>query len=113
MASDLTFVEFVLDQISGAGQVSFKKMFGEYAIYCDSKVVALVCENQLFVKPTIGVHAMIPDVAQASPYPSAKAHFLIGEQLDDRQLIASIIRLTASELPMPNPKKTRSKKATK
>ncbi|MCC3506339.1 MAG: TfoX/Sxy family protein [Microcoleus sp. PH2017_19_SFW_U_A] len=52
MSSDLSFVEYILDQINQAGQVSFKKMFGEYAIYCDEKVVALVCDNQLFIKPT-------------------------------------------------------------
>jgi TfoX/Sxy family transcriptional regulator of competence genes len=45
MASDLNFVEYVRDQINGAGEVSFKKMFGEYAIYYDNKVVALVCDN--------------------------------------------------------------------
>jgi len=50
MASDLSFVEYVRDQISRAGDVSFRKMFGEYAIYCDSKVVALVCHNQFFTK---------------------------------------------------------------
>jgi DNA transformation protein and related proteins len=54
MASDLNFVEYVRDRINEAGEVSFKKMFGEYAIYYDNKVVALVCDNQLFVKPTVG-----------------------------------------------------------
>jgi DNA transformation protein and related proteins len=54
MSSDLSFVEYILDQINQAGQVSFKKMFGKYAIYCDEKVVALVCDNQLFIKPTDG-----------------------------------------------------------
>jgi DNA transformation protein and related proteins len=49
MASDAKFVEYVCDRIDGAGQISFRKMFGEYAIYCDAKVVALVCDNQLFV----------------------------------------------------------------
>ena len=27
-------------------------MLGEYVIYCNNKVVALVCDNKLFVKPT-------------------------------------------------------------
>ena len=113
MASDLTFVEYVRDQITGAGQVSFRKMFGEYAIYCDGKVVALVCDNQLFVKPTIGGRAKMGEVVEASPYPGAKPHFLIGEQIDDQEFIASIIQLTASELPTPIPKKSKSKKGTK
>lgn len=50
MASDLAFVEYVCDQVGNVGNLSFKKMFGEYAIYLENKVVALVCDNQLFVK---------------------------------------------------------------
>ena len=47
MASDKSFVDFVVDQIENAGQITYKKMFGEYAVYCNGKVVALVCDNQL------------------------------------------------------------------
>lgn len=111
MASDLNFVEYVRDQINGAGQVSFKKMFGEYAIYCDEKVVALVCDNQLFIKPTAGGRSIIGSVVEASPYQGAKPHFLISEQLDDQHWMSNIIRLTASEIPAPKPKKAKSKKA--
>jgi DNA transformation protein and related proteins len=111
MSSDLSFVEYILDQINQAGQISFKKMFGEYAIYCNEKVVALVCDNQLFVKPTDGGRSMMDSVVEAPPYPGAKPHLLIGEQLDDREWISNLIRLTASELPAPKPKKSKLKKA--
>ena len=69
MASDQSFVEYVCDQISEAGDVSYKYMFGEYAIYCEGKVVALVCDNQLFVKPTEGGRGALGDVVEAPPYP--------------------------------------------
>jgi DNA transformation protein and related proteins len=108
MASDLNFVEYVRDQINGAGEVSFKKMFGEYAIYYDNKVVALVCDNQLFVKPTVGGRSLIEQVVEAPPYPGAKPYFLIGEQLDDREWMSNLIQLTASELPVPKPKKAKA-----
>ena len=42
MATDQEFVDFLADQMEGAGDISFKKMFGEYALYCDGKVVATV-----------------------------------------------------------------------
>lgn len=111
MASDLSFVEYVRDQTNGAGQVSFKKMFGEYAIYYDEKVVALVCDNQLFIKPTAGGRSVIGSVVEAPPYPGAKPHFLIGEHLDDHQWMSNLIQLTASEVPAPKPKKSKPKKA--
>ena len=50
MATDLDFVKFVSDQINDSCDVSYRKMFGEYALYSKGKVVALVCDNQLFVK---------------------------------------------------------------
>ena len=52
MASQPGTVDFILEQASGAGAVSARKMFGEYTLYCDGKVVALVCDDMLFVKPT-------------------------------------------------------------
>ena len=111
MASDLSFVEYVCDQISEAGDVSYNYMFGEYAIYCEGKVVALVCDNQLFVKPTEGGRGALGDVVEAPPYPGAKPCFLIGELLEDRSVMSEVIKITARELPAPRPKKSKPKKA--
>ena len=79
MASDKSFVEFIVDQIEDAGLITYKKMFGEYAIYCDDKVVALICDNRLFVKPTEGGRAFIGNVVEAPAYPGAKLSFIITE----------------------------------
>jgi hypothetical protein len=70
MASDLGFVEYVCDQMRDAGRVRFRKMFGEFAVYCDDKVVALVCDDQLFVKPTPGGRVRIPPKANTLSAPS-------------------------------------------
>ncbi len=110
MATDQEFVDFLADQMEGAGDISFKKMFGEYALYCDGKVVALVCDNQLFVKPTPGGRAHIGDPVEAPPYPGAKPHFLIEDAFEDREWIAALIRLTARELPPPKPKAKKPKR---
>ena len=40
MASDKSFVDFIVDQIGNAGVITSRMMFGEYAVYCDGKVVA-------------------------------------------------------------------------
>jgi TfoX/Sxy family transcriptional regulator of competence genes len=110
MASDQSFVEFVVDQMGSAGGITYKKMFGEYAIYCDGKVVALVCGNQLFVKPTEGGRAYIGDGVEAAPYPGAKLHFLMEDSLDDREWISGLIKVTAKELVIPDKKRKKNKK---
>ncbi len=111
MASDLEFVEFVVDQVKGAGVIAYRKMFGEYVLYCEGKVVALICDNQLFVKPTEAGKSFIGDVVEAPPYPGAKPSFLIGEQLEDKDWMSNLVRLTEKELPKPKPKKRPKKKS--
>ena len=98
-------MEFLADQMEGAGAISFKKMFGEYALYCDGKVVALVCDNRLFVKPTPGGRAHVGEPVEAPPYPWAKQYFLIEDAFEDREWISALIRITARELPVAKPKR--------
>ena len=105
MASDKSFVEFIVDQIENAGPITYKKMFGEYALYCNGKVVALVCDNRLFVKPTAGGKAFIGNVNEAPPYTGAKLSFLIDDRIEDREWISKLIRITYKELPEPKAKK--------
>ncbi len=111
MASDREFVEYVCDQLGGAGRIAYRKMFGEAAVYCEGKVVALVCDNQLFVKPTPGGRAIIGRVVEGLPYPGAKPWFLIEDRLDDREFLARLIRVTHAELPLPKPKKPKARKS--
>ena len=107
MASDLNFVEYVCDQLQDAGEPSFRKMFGEYAIYLRGRVVALVCDDRLFVKQTPGGRSFIGDPVEAPPYPGAKPCFLIEDRLDDRAWLSELIAMTA-ELPEPKPKRRRA-----
>jgi TfoX/Sxy family transcriptional regulator of competence genes len=109
MASDPGFVEYVCDQMSEAGRITYRKMFGEFAIYCDGKLVALVCDDQLFVKPTPGGRALIGEPNEAPPYPGAKPSFLVEERLDDREWLAGLVEVTARELPAPRSKRAKPK----
>lgn len=95
MSSTISFVEYVCGQMESAGRIGFRKMFGEYAIYCDGTVVALVCDNTLFVKPTIAGREFAHDSIEAPPYPRAKNHLVIVDGLDDREWLSELIRITA------------------
>jgi DNA transformation protein len=111
MSSKQNTVDFILEQIKDAGIIEAKKMFGEYAIYCDKKVVALVCDDQLFVKPTKAGYAFIPNYIEGVPYPGAKPYlFISGELWDESEWLTELIRITASELPTPKKKQPRPKK---
>mgnify|MGYP000116605394 CR=1 FL=1 len=101
MSSKQSTVDYILEQIANAGKVYTKKMFGEYALYCDDKVVALICDDQLFVKPTNAGKAFITQYIEGQPYPGAKPYLLIsGEMWDDSEWLTKLIQVTASEVPL-------------
>jgi TfoX/Sxy family transcriptional regulator of competence genes len=110
MASEQKFVDYILDQTDTGGQVTYKKMFGEYGLYFGDKLFALVCDNKLFIKPTLSGRQFIDNVVEASPYPGAKPSFLISEKLDDRDWLKKLVAITVKELPEPKPKQKKQKK---
>jgi len=109
MSSDIDFVEYVVGQIQEAGVVRYRKMFGDYAVYADEKVVALICDNQVFVKPTDAGKAYIGEAEMVPAYEGGKPWFLISDKVDDEEWLTELVRLTASVLPLPKPKKKKMK----
>lgn len=107
MASDQSFVDFIVRQIQNAGTITAKKMFGEYGIYANDKIFGLICDNKLFIKPTEEGRAFIGHPVEQAPYPGAKPSFLIEEKTDDAQWLSQLVRITLKALPEPKPKKKR------
>jgi TfoX/Sxy family transcriptional regulator of competence genes len=104
MASSLDFVEYVCGQISSAGNIAYRKMFGEYAVYCNGKVVGLICDNQFFVKKTVAREMLLDSGEEAPPYPGAKPYLVI-DCLEDKEFLTEFISKTCDALPLPKPKK--------
>ncbi len=112
MSSKQSTVDFIVDQVSTAGAVSAKKMFGEYGLFCDGKMVALVCDDKLYVKPTPLGREFVGACAEEPPYPGAKPCLLIaGEHWDDREWLSQLVKISASQLPAPKAKVSRKKAA--
>lgn len=109
MGSNQKYVDFVLDQIENVGEITAKKMFGEYGLYLDETLFGLVCDNQLFIKPTKSGREFIGDVTEASPYPGAKPNFLIEDKIDDRAWLSELVRISVKELPVSKSKRKKNK----
>lgn len=106
MASRIEFVEFVVDQLREAGTITYRKMFGEYGIYCNGKIFALICDDQLFLKITEAGQKICPELTEQPPYEGAKNYFLI-EDVEDRKTLTRLVTATCQELPEPKPKMSR------
>jgi len=105
MASNQNYVDFVIEQIKNAGEITAKKMFGEYGIYADGKLFGLICDNKLFIKPTTSGREYIGNVVEAPPYEGAKPSFLIEEKIEDSNWLSELVRISLKELPTPKQKK--------
>ena len=104
MSTDQDFVEYIQSQSGLHHLLSFKKMFGEYALYLHERVIAFACDNQLYLKPTAQARALLGKVSEHPPYPGAKPYFRIDEQMEDRELLRAALEATARALPLPKPK---------
>src|SRR5271156_4921906 len=105
MTTDRKTVDYIVDQLAAAGIVNARPMFREYGLYCDGKMIAIIGDEQLFIKPTDGGRALARGAVEASPYPGAKPHLLIdADRWDDRDWLTGLARTTAAELLPPKPK---------
>ena len=96
MATSQSTVDFLLDQLTGQGMFSVRKMFGEYCLYLAGAPVGLVCDDQLFLRDDPTLRALIGEVTLGEPYPGAKPHICItADQWDDRQALGLWVRAAA------------------
>jgi TfoX/Sxy family transcriptional regulator of competence genes len=106
VVNDQAFIDYVIDQVDR--DVTYRHMFGGTTLYLNGKVVGLICDNQLFVKPTPSGRAYIGDVVEAPAYEGAKNSFLIEDQVDDAEWLTGLFTVTEEDLPAPKPKNKRS-----
>ena len=108
MASRIEFVEYVAEQCGGAGEITYKKMFGEYGLYCDGKFFGCVSDDEFFVKITDKVKERFSDLPEKPPYDGARNSFCV-ENVDDRDFLTELVTETCAALPEPKPKKSKRK----
>ena len=113
MASDLKTVAFIADLVGLGARLTYKRMFGEYALYLDTKVVAFVCDNKLFLKPTEAGRKLLGSPTEAPAYPGSKDYFLLEEELEDPERLRQVLEVTQAALPLPKPKLRQQAKAPK
>lgn len=110
MSTSPDTIIYLSDQLTGLGsRIRSRKMFGEYALYCDERVVALICDDQVFVKITdSGKSFMGSNYQEGAPYPGAKPCILIGgDIIENSQAFCELIDLTAKSLPAMKPKNSK------
>ena len=100
MPSDKEYLEFILEQLSGLSDVSYRAMMGEYIIYYRGKVIGGIYDNRFLVKPTDSAKTLLPDAESELPYQGAKSMLLAADP-DDRDRLVKLLKAMYDELPEP------------
>lgn len=113
MATPKSTMDFLLDILSDSKQVSARKMFGEYCLYYAGRPVGLVCDEQLYLKPSDAGKRLMKTADEGAPFPGARPHLRIGpDDWDDRSWMNALVRATFDSLPPPKPAKAEPAKGT-
>ena len=104
MASDKEYLDFILEQLSGLENVTYKAMMGEYILYYRGKIIGGIYDDRFLVKPTRSALAMMPDAGRELPYEGAKEMLLV-DNVDNREFLAELLTAMDEELPEPKKKK--------
>ncbi|MBO4459750.1 MAG: TfoX/Sxy family protein [Clostridiales bacterium] len=104
MASSKDYLEFVLDQLSGLDDISYRAMMGEYIIYYRGKVAGGIYDDRFLVKPVKAALEMMPDASWELPYEGGKEMLLV-DDIDNKEFLTELFNAIYDELPAPKKKK--------
>ncbi len=103
MASTKDYLDFILEQLSGLDEISYRAMMGEYVLYYRGKVFGGIYDDRFLVKPTKSAKAMMPDADMELPYGGAKEMILV-DDVDNREFLKELVEAMYEELPAPKKK---------
>ena len=106
MASSKEFLEFVLEQLSGLDDITYKAMMGEYILYYRGRIIGGIYDDRFLVKPAKAARDLMPDARAELPYEGAKEMLLV-EEVDNREFLRELLEVIYDELAAPGNRKRR------
>ena len=100
MASGKEYLEFIMDQLAGLEDVSYRPMMGEYILYYRGKVIGGIYDDRFLVKPTKSARSLMPEAPLQLPYAGAKEMLLV-DNVENREFLQDLLKAMYSELPAP------------
>ena len=98
MASTKEYLDFVLEQLLGIDEVSYRAMMGEYILYYRGRVFGGIYDDRLLVKPVPAAVKLMPDASMELPYDGAKEMILV-DDVDNREFLCELVESMWEELP--------------
>ena len=99
MAATKVFHDYIVECLQRVGEISTRKMMGEYLVYYQGKLVGDICDNCLFLKPTESVLRLMPEADRAYPYEGSKTQMVVVEEVENTELMTEVLNAMYAELP--------------
>ena len=103
MASTRDYLDYILEQLGGLEDITYRAMMGEYVLYFKGKVFGGIYDNRFLVKPVKSARALMPNAPLELPYDNAKPMLLV-ENPEDSEFLTELITAMFSDLPYPKKK---------
>lgn len=103
MASSKAYLDFILEQLSGLDDITYRAMMGEYILYYREKIIGGIYDDRLLVKPVKAAVAIMPNATYELPYEGVKEMLLV-DNVDSRELLEELFTAMYDELPAPKKK---------
>ena len=104
MSSSKVYLDFVLEQLSGVEEITYRAMMGEYIIYYRGKIVGGIYDDRLLVKPVKSAVSFMPNASYELPYDGAKEMLLV-DNVDSKDFLTKLFDAMYEELPTPKKRK--------
>lgn len=103
MVTSSEYINFVCERIKNFGNARSRKMFGEYVVYLNDKLIFTVCDNTVFVKKMPYIAELMKDAECGCPYDGAKEHYIL--DVEDSNLLKELIPILEKNMTEPSHKK--------
>ncbi len=104
MASSKEYLSFILEQLSGLDDITYKAMMCEYIIFYRGKIVGEIYDDRLLVKPTKSTLEYMPTATYDLPYDGAKEMLLV-DAVDSKEFLTKLFEVMYDELTLPKPRR--------
>lgn len=103
MATSVSFIQYVCEQLNGIGSIRYRKMFGEYMVYVNDKPVVIVCNDTAYVKMLEEIQEIMKDSKTGYPYEGAKEHYIL--DIDDSSFSKIVVSKIEEVTTLPKKRK--------
>ncbi|MDD3206107.1 MAG: TfoX/Sxy family protein [Lachnospiraceae bacterium] len=109
MATTKEFHDYIAECLRRVGNVTTRRMMGEYCVYFNEKLIGDICDNSLLLKPTESALRLLPEAERAYPYEGSKTQMIVVDDVENTELMTELLNAMYLELPAPKCKSCKGK----